>query len=294
MVKSEDKFPFTKMHGTGNDFVIVERGNLLYDVDFSFLAKIVCNRRFGVGSDGLIIVDCENDERFRMIFFNPDGSPSEMCGNGLRCFGKYVYENGLTKSDFMYVHIGNSTVPVRLFIENGIVNMVEVSIGKADFTRKNIPVLGDGDTALAEMVKLEEGMEYEIFAVSMGNPHAVIMVDDVDNFPVKTVGSQIEKHQIFPDRVNVEFVQYISPETVKVRIWERGAGETLSCGSGVCAVAAVLRRLGLVAKSVMVQVPGGELYVSFDENETILLKGPAETVFTGFFPYHKILNTKRV
>ena len=284
MKKSGYKFPFAKMHGTGNDFVVVEKSNLPRNANLSKLAITVCDRKFGIGADGLIVIASSKEATFKMIFFNPDGSQSDMCGNGLLCFGKYIYEHGLTLSDSMLVEIGDKLVPIILYPDdNGKISMVTVSMGRPDFNRKNIPVTGDDETALAETIKLGDGSEFEFYAVSMGNPHAVIMVEDVGNFPVATIGPQIERHEIFPDRINVEFVEYISPDMVKARIWERGAGETLSCGSGVCAVSAVLRRIGLVKNSVKVQVPGGELDVEFDTNDLVFLKGPAVEVFTGTF-----------
>ena len=276
------KFPFVKMHGTGNDFVVTEKSKMPSEVDYRSLSKAVCNRKYGIGSDGLIIIANHDKFDFEMLFFNPDGSPSEMCGNGIRCLGKYVFDHGLTAKLNLSIATGAGRIDLKM--EAGADNkieLVEVAMGKPDFAREKIPVAGKGQTALAESIKLSNGMELEFHAVSMGNPHAVIIVDDVDNYPVREFGPMVEMHELFPNKVNVEFVRHISPEKIKIRIWERGAGETLSCGTGICASAAVLRRLGLVGKSLKVLVSGGELDVRFDKDDVIYLKGPAVEVFSG-------------
>ncbi|MCD6218543.1 diaminopimelate epimerase [bacterium] len=281
-MKELNKIEFTKMHGTGNDFVLVEKQTLPAEINLHDLAVRVCNRKFGIGADGLLILSDHDDADFEMIFFNPDGSLAEMCGNGIRCIGKYIYDHRLSEKPKLQIQTGKGILSVYLDIsDDGKVRWVEVGMCKADFTRSNIPVIGDGETALAETIVLADSMEFEFHAVSMGNPHAVIYVDDVDGFPVDTVGPMIENHELFPNRINVEFVKHISPEHIIMRIWERGAGETLSCGTGVCAAAAVSRKLGIIGTSVNITVPGGELKVRFDKDGSIILGGPAAEVFSG-------------
>ncbi|MBU1023820.1 diaminopimelate epimerase [bacterium] len=273
---------FTKMQGTGNDFVLVEKADLPENIDLKEFTRNICDRKFGVGSDGLLILAEHAEADFEMIFYNPDGSLAEMCGNGIRCIGKYIYDRDHSKSDKLRIKTGNGILPLKLDIgDDGMVSWVEVAIGVPNFTRSAIPITGKGETALAEQIKIDDGSEFEFHGVSMGNPHAVIFVDNVDDFPVEVIGPQIENHEMFPNRTNVEFVKHVSPELISVRIWERGAGETLSCGTGVCAVAAVSRKLGLTGQSVNVKVPGGDLKIRFDDDDMIYLGGPAVEVFVG-------------
>ena len=276
------KLPFVKMHGTGNDFVVVERNCLPSDADLSVVAQKACNRKYGIGSDGLILIGEASNADFEMIFYNPDGSLAEMCGNGIRCLGKYVYEHGLTKKTSQKILTKAGIIDLELGVgEDGKVSWVEVSMGKPNFKRKEIPVKGEGATAFAEIIELPNGLELEFHAVAIGNPHAVILVDDWDSYLIHEVGPLVENHDMFPNRINVEFVKYVSPDLIKVRTWERGAGETMSCGTGVCASAAVLKRLGLTGDSVRVGVLGGELEVRFGRSGIIYLKGPAVEVFSG-------------
>jgi len=282
MNESNIKIPFVKMHGTGNDFVLCDKSNIPSSADYNSLAKMICNRKFGVGADGLIIMGEHVEADFEMLFFNPDGSPAEMCGNGIRCLGKYVYDHGLTGKTELSVATGAGRIDLTMEVgKDKKISSVEAAMGKPEFARDKIPVKGDGQTALAETIRLSNGIELEFHAVSMGNPHAVILVEDVDKYPVREFGPLIEMYDLFPDRINVEFVKHISPELIKMRIWERGVGETLSCGTGICASAAVLRRLQLVGQSLKVIVPGGELDVRFGMDDIVYLKGPAVEVFSG-------------
>lgn len=276
------KIDFTKMHGTGNDFILVEKSNLPSDLNYSEFARYACHRKFGIGSDGVLILSAHDDADFEMVMYNPDGSLAEMCGNGIRCIGKYIHDHKLNKKTELRIMTGRGILPLKIMLaDDGSVSEISVAMGDPDFTRANIPVSGDGITALAESIKLPDGCEYEFYAVSMGNPHAVVFVEDVDNFPVKEKGPLFECHELFPNRINVEFIEHLTPESIKVRIWERGAGETLSCGTGVCASAAVCRKLGIIKNEVRVIIPGGELKVSFDKDGSIYLTGPAVEVFAG-------------
>ena len=282
MNKFFENIEFTKMHGTGNDFILVVKDNLPTEINLSELSKYACNRRFGAGSDGLLILAGHDEADFEMIFYNPDGSLAEMCGNGIRCLGKFIYEHGFSKQDKLRIKTGVGILPIKLEInESDLVFWVIAAMGYPDFTRKNIPVAGDGELAMAETIKLQSGLELEFHAVSLGNPHAVLFVDDVANYPVREIGSELETHEMFPNRINTEFVQHISSEEIQVRIWERGAGETMSCGTGVCAAAAVCRKLGVVRDELVVHVPGGDLKINFDENEAVYLGGPAVEVYRG-------------
>lgn len=272
---------FTKMQGTGNDFVLIVKSAMPENLDFTEFAKYVCDRKFGVGSDGLLVLAEHDDADFEMIFHNPDGSIAEMCGNGIRCIGKYIYEKGLSKKDKLRIKTGAGILPLKLDIDKDSVTWITVAMGMPNFKRSEIPVKGDGEEAMAESIKLQSGLDIEFHGVSTGNTHAVIFVDDVDNYPIREIGPQVENHEIFPNKTNAEFAQHLSSKEINVRIWERGAGETLSCGTGVCAAAAVCNRMRIVGNQVTVNVPGGVLKVSFDEEGAIYLGGPAEMVFTG-------------
>lgn len=270
------------MHGTGNDFILVEKVKLPADIDLSGFAKLVCNRKFGIGSDGLLVLSEHEEADFEMVFHNPDGSLAEMCGNGIRCLGKYIHDRNLSDKDKLRIQTGAGVIPIKLNLDDqNHVSSVAVAMGYPDFRRTSIPVTGDAEFAFAEALKLESGLQIEFHGVSMGNPHAVIFVDDIWLYPVREIGSQVENNEIFPKRINVEFVKHISKDEIAVRIWERGAGETLSCGTGVCAASAVCYKLGITGSVMKVTVLGGTLVVNFDEEGAVYLTGPAVEVFTG-------------
>ncbi|HYE78752.1 MAG TPA: diaminopimelate epimerase, partial [bacterium] len=281
------RLPFTKMHGTGNDFVVVRAGDIPEGKDPAAIARTVSHRRFGVGSDGLLIVGPERGGAdLEMVFHNPDGSLAEMCGNGLRCVAKYAYDRGLVEGRTQFsVLTGGGIKPVDVTVgAEGKVYAVECDMGTPVFGRGEIPVGGEGDEAIDEDLEFQHGdhrHQVRFTAVSMGNPHIVILHDNVDDLKVSHLGPALEAHPLFPQKTNVEFVQRLSPDRVKVRIWERGAGETWSCGTGICAVFAALHRLGHCGDHLVVEVKGGEVETRFGEGGHILKKGPAVEVFSG-------------
>lgn len=271
---------FTKMHGTGNDYIYV---NAFKEVvqDPSSLARQLSNRHFGVGSDGLVLIMPSVVADFRMRMFNADGSESEMCGNASRCIGKYVYDKGLTKKNHVTLETAAGIKELGLMINDGKVETVTVNMGAPILDPIKIPVLVDGMEALHVPLVLPTG-EVEVSCVSMGNPHAVCFVDDVEALDMATMGPAIEQHPLFPNRVNAEFVQVLAPDHLKMRVWERGAGETLACGTGACAalVAAVMR--GLAVREAKVDLRGGSLQIHWQpDSGTVLLTGEAAFVFEG-------------
>lgn len=276
---------FTKMHGLGNDYIVIN-DTVEKVKDKAGLAQKLCERRFSVGADGIIFVgnSAKCDVQFQI--FNPDGSEAEMCGNGMRCFAKYVYEKGTVKKTKFNVETLAGTIIPEVNVQKGQVVSVKVDMGKPILERSRIPMVGKEGRVLNEDFTLE-GKKYKLSAVSMGNPHAIIFVDDVGRYPVGTIGPKIENHSLFPKRTNVEFVQVLSPEKIKLRVWERGAGETLACGTGACASVVAASLLGKVKRNSKVDVllPGGKLEVTVkyegDEPVRVWMEGPAETVYEG-------------
>ena len=270
---------FTKMHGAGNDYVYVDvhREKI---ADPAKLAVAVSDRHTGVGSDGLILIAPSKTADFRMIMFNADGSEGSMCGNGIRCIGKFVHDHGLTKKKAITVETKSGTVSLELHAKNGRVDQVTVDMGAPRPVPKEFHVRADGvKTLLKERV---EG--FDALVVSMGNPHCVIPVRSTETAPVTTKGPVIEKHPDFPSRVNVEFVQVLSKTRVRQRTWERGSGETLACGSGACAVGVALSTEGITGRKIRIDLPGGTLGIERASDGHIRMTGPAVEVFSGEFP----------
>lgn len=274
--------PFVKMHGLGNDFVVIDCITVQYDIDaLIHQAVAICDRRFGVGGDGLILVLPGNESPFRMRIINNDGSEPEMCGNGIRCFAKYLYEHGLTSDLTFTVETLAGPVIPQLTLKDGKVVSVCVDMGEPHLERAEIPMVGKPGRVINEPVTAQD-RTFELTAVSMGNPHAVAFINDVRNFPLEKYGALLEKNERFPRKTNVEFVQVISPNYLLMRVWERGAGVTLACGTGACAtlVAAVLT--GKSERSATVELPGGPLQILWDEKDNrVYMTGPATEVFTG-------------
>ena len=275
---------FTKMHGIGNDYVYV---NCFEETvkDPAAVAKFVSNRHFGIGSDGLILIrpseiaDCEMD------MYNLDGSQGAMCGNGIRCVAKYVYDHGIVDKTSLSIATRSGIKYVDLTIRDGKASMVKVNMGSPILTAKEIPVVAETEQVINAPITVD-GKEYHMTAVSMGNPHAIIYVDDVDSLDLEKIGPSFENHVCFPDRVNTEFVQVIDRHTVKMRVWERGSGETLACGTGACAavVAAVANGLCEKGRDITVRVQGGDLVVHYTD-EAVTLTGDAKLVYTGTVEY---------
>ena len=268
---------FTKMHGLGNDFVVIDAINQVIDLT-SEQIRFIANRRLGIGCDQLLMVEAPHSQEaeFRYRIFNADGGEVEQCGNGARCFARFVIEKGLTKNTNIPVET-NSGLIVLSLEENG---EVTVNMGVPDFEPASLPFKASAASTLYEL-ETSRG-ELGISAVSMGNPHAVLEVENVDHAAVEILGPEIEGHTQFPERVNVGFMQIISADSIKLRVYERGAGETQACGTGACAAVAAGRVLGKLAESVKVSLPGGELVIRWaGENEPIFMTGPATHVFEG-------------
>jgi diaminopimelate epimerase len=269
---------FWKMHGLGNDFIIIDnRDGRIGEAEEADLARKLCERRLSVGADGLLLLSNSSVADVRMHIFNADGSEAEMCGNGLRCFAKYCYENGIVKKTEFTVETLAGQKQVWLTVNKEVVQAVRVDMGTAEWERSKIPMLGEGTCINADLRVDEEN--YKVTCLSMGNPHCVIFVEKVDEFPVEKVGPVIENHEAFPKRTNIEFVQILRRDELKVRVWERGCGETLACGTGASAAAVAAHRLGLATPKVKVHVLGGVLEISVANH--IFMTGPAEKVFEG-------------
>lgn len=276
------KIKFTKMHGCGNDYVYIngftEKVPQEKKPDF---VRWVSDRHFGIGSDGAIFINPADEADFEMEMYNADGSRSEMCGNGIRCVGKYVYDYGLTdKTEFSVVSAGKVKY-LTLTIENGKATQIRVDMGAPILTPENIPVVADNEPVMNESITVLD-KEYRMTCVSMGNPHAVVFVEDTASFPVNEIGPYFESHEKFPNRTNTEFVQVLDRNHINMRVYERGTGETLACGTGCCAsvVACILNNL--TDENVYVNVLGGVVQVEWNRAEnTVYMTGPAVTVFDG-------------
>lgn len=270
---------FTKMHGAGNDYVYVDAFRERVS-NPAAVSIALSDRRTGVGSDGLILIAPSKKADFRMIMFNADGSEGSMCGNGIRCIGKYVFDHGLTRKKGLTVETKSGTVSLDLQVKAGKVDLVTVDMGPARPVPKDFHVRADGVQTL-----LDEPCEgFRGYVASMGNPHFVIPVESTQTAPVTTKGPVIEKHPDFPSKVNVEFVQILSKSHVKQRTWERGSGETFACGSGACAVGYALSQKGLTARSVRVDLLGGSLQIDVEPDGRVFMTGPAVEVFSGEYP----------
>lgn len=271
---------FVKMEGCGNDYVYVNGFNTKID-NPNELSKIVSDRHFGIGSDGLIVINPSEVADFKMSMYNADGSEGKMCGNGIRCVAKYVYDYKMIDKEVITVETLAGIKTLKLNVENGKVKAVRVNMGSPIINAKDVPVIFDKEKVINEPVVID-GKEYGITCVSMGNPHAITFVDDTDSLKIEKIGPGFEKNEIFPDRVNTEFIQIIDRKTIKMRVWERGSGETLACGTGACAsvVACVLNNL--TDNKVTVKLLGGDLEIKYDTDEnTVYMTGPARIAFTG-------------
>ena len=267
------QIPFTKMHGCGNDFILIE---CLEEtpLDFEGLAKRLCHRRFGIGADQLLTVHPSKSADFKMEIYNADGGQVEMCGNGIRCFARYVYDHGLSKNKAMVVETLAGIVRPRL---TG--GQVEVDMGEPILEGRKIPVNADGKV-LNHPLEIDDS-RYLISCVSMGNPHCVIYCDDVEQLDVGGLGSRVEFHPFFPNRVNVEFVQVLGPKEVRMRVWERGAGETWACGTGACAATVAGALMERTHRKTTVHLKGGDLTIDWRGDKHVYMTGAVEEVFQG-------------
>lgn len=271
---------FTKMHGCGNDYVYVN----LFEEQIENPAKVsiaVSDRHFGIGSDGLITIGESEIADFRMRIYNADGSEAEMCGNGIRCVAKYVYDHKLTDKTEITVETGAGVKTLQLTVEDDKVTLVRVDMGEPILTPDEIPVVADGDRVVDEPIVVD-GKTWHMTCVSMGNPHAVVFVDDVAHFELEKYGPLFENHVRFPKRTNTEFVQIVSRNEAIMRVWERGSAETWACGTGTCATVMACILNGLTDNDVLVHLRGGDLRIVYDEKSNhVFMTGPATEVFEG-------------
>ncbi len=273
--------PFIKMQGIGNDYIYI---NAIKNkiTNPSALAVKMSDRHFGIGSDGIILILESDNADFKMRMFNSDGSESEMCGNGIRCFSKFVYDHKLTKKTELRIETLAGIKILSVKLKNHLVHEVTVDMGEPQIERTQIPMIGNPGTVIEEPLLLDDGVTFNITSVSMGNPHTVIFIEDTDNFPVAKYGPFIQNNDLFPNRTNVEFVQIINENEVKQRTWERGAGETLACGTGSCATVVAGNLSRKLGRKVTVHLTGGDLQIEWDEKTNhVFMTGPAVEVFEG-------------
>ena len=272
---------FTKMHGCGNDYVYVNCFEETIE-NPNETAKFVSDRHFGIGSDGMICIHPSDKADFRMAMYNSNGTEGAMCGNGVRCIAKYVYDYGLTDKTTITIETKGGIKELDLTVEDGKVTWVNVDMEAPVLEADKIPVIYDEEKKVIDKPVIVDGREYRITCVSMGNPHGVVFVDSVDDLDIEKLGPMFEHHPMFPDRVNTEFIQVVDDHTIRMRVWERGAGETLACGTGACASAYASYLNQKTGNKVLVHLLGGDLQIEYDEEKhTIFMKGPATKVFDG-------------
>ena len=278
------KIKFTKMHGLGNDFILIDCLNkTLGNSSFlSSLAKKLCHRHFGIGADGLIFILPSEKTDLQMRIYNSDGTEAQMCGNGIRCFAKYVYENKLIfKSKFTVETLAGTITPELIFKDEKI-SGIRVDMGIPKLKKSEIPIKGsDNLPVINETLKVNSKINIKITCISMGNPHCIIFIKDIQTIPVNEIGPKIENHPIFPEKTNVEFIQILNRKEINFRVWERGVGETLACGTGACAalVASVLNKKS--ERQAIIHLTGGDLDIEWIENGPVFMTGPAKLVFKG-------------
>lgn len=272
---------FTKMHGCGNDYVYID----CFKQEISNPEQLsidLADRHFGVGGDGIVLICPSEVADAKMRMFNADGSEGKMCGNAIRCVGKYLYDNKYTDSKEVKIDTLSGVKTLQLQVEDGLVEGATVNMGKPILNPKEIPVLWDKDQVIHEKLMIED-KEYEVTCVSMGNPHCIVYCEDVDAIEIEKIGPKFEHNPIFPERTNTEFVQIIDEKTIKMRVWERGSGETLACGTGACAsvVATVLNNFAKKETNITVKLRGGNLIIRYCKDETVYMTGSATKVFEG-------------
>lgn len=269
------------MHGAGNDFVVIDGAKeVIAEELLPSVARHACDRQLGIGADGIIIVLPSRVANFRMRMLNPDGSEAEMCGNGIRCFAKYIFDRKMHSDVVMTVETLGGIKTLKLNAAGGKVQTVRVDMGEPKLLRSEIPMRGDNTKVIGESLKVA-GKKYDITCVSMGNPHCATFVDRVDDFPVEKIGPDFENHPSFPQRTNAEFIEVINPQEIKMRVWERGAGETLACGTGACASAVAAMLNDKVSRKVTVHLRGGDLFIEWLGDNKVFMTGPAEEVYEG-------------
>lgn len=281
-MQNNNTIPFIKAHGIGNDFVIIDLLNNQLEYNWYELAKKMCDRNFGIGADGLILVLPSAAADYRMRIINSDGTEPEMCGNGIRCFARYLLDNDLARTS-MTIETLAGVMKIDVIFEQALGTGFRVDMGRPILNAKDIPVNGFEDNVVSEQIDVD-GEMHTITCVSMGNPHCIIYTDDVDSIHLEKIGPKIENHPTFPKKINVEFVQIMNNGEIKIRVWERGAGITLACGTGACAsVAASILDKKIDRIPTIAHLPGGDLSIEWNENGHIYMTGPAEIVFTGTY-----------
>lgn len=270
---------FSKMHGAGNDFIITKI-EYVKGLDHSKLAKIICNRHFGIGADGLMLVEKSDIATVKMIYYNSDGSIAEMCGNGIRCFSKYVYDNNIINTDSFTIETLAGIKNIKLTLNGNEIEKIVVDMGKPILNPKYIPVVTNKDKFINEEIIVQE-KKYKVSTILMGVPHTIIFTDNLEENSIYKIGPIIENLNIYPHRTNVNFVKVINKTSIKVDTWERGAGKTLACGTGVCASVFIAKLLNFVDNNVEVEVPGGKLNIYIDKKDNIFMEGDAELICEG-------------
>jgi diaminopimelate epimerase len=270
--------PFAKLHGTANDFIYVD-ARAGFPGDPAAIARRLCDRRRGIGADGLILLLPSSEADGRMVIYNSDGSRAEMCGNGIRGLAKFAHERGLIPKNPLALETDAGVKTLSLHLDGGRVTRVTVDMGMPEWRGREIPVDADGE--VLDHALVVDGRTWSVTCVSMGNPHCVVFVDDLAGLPLETLGPRFERHPFFPGRVNTEFVRVDGRERLTMRVWERGAGETMACGTGACAVAVAAARTGRSARRVTVTLPGGPLEIDWRADDRVLMTGDAVFVFDG-------------
>ncbi len=276
---------FSKMQGTGNDFVVISCLSQYFNYNLATLSKYLCNRNYGIGADGVIYIFRSNIADFKMRIFNSDGSEAEMCGNGIRCLGKYLFEKDITTKTEFRIETLAGVKEISLIVENKMVIAVKVNMGIPFFEPQRIPAYLPKEEYVKKyhsvIIDIDEE-KYEFDLISIGNPHAVCFVEDVSKINVCKIGKIVESYKYFPNKINVEFVQIIDKNNIKIKVWERGVGNTISCGTGACASAICAMKRSFVDANVNVELDGGKLHIQYENNENgILMIGGAELVFEG-------------
>ena len=276
---------FTKMHGIGNDYVYINCFTEQVD-NPNELAKIMSPRRFSVGADGVILICPSKVADAKMRMFNLDGSEGKMWGNGIRCVGKFVYDSGIAHKDTITIETLSGIKTLYITDRDGVAETITVDMGKAELSPEKIPAIADCDTIIDTAITVD-GNSYNITAVSMGNPHAVTFCDEIDSLNLEKIGPHFEHHEMFPQGVNTEFIRVIDESTLQMRVWERGSGETFACGTGACAaaVAAVLNGYCKHDTEITVHLVGGDLFITYKNDGTVFMRGPATKVFDGVYEY---------
>ncbi|MFH0886726.1 MAG: diaminopimelate epimerase [bacterium] len=276
---------YSKLHGLGNDFIVIDNRDCEIVGHHNEFARSICDRHFGVGADGLMLVNCSDKADFKMTLYNSDGGEAEMSGNGIRCFAKYVYEKMDPKKELFSVDTKAGIILPAIILKDKKVVAIEVDMGAPHFKRSEIPMKGkESSLVLDEELKVDDS-SFKINLANMGNPHCVIFVTDLGKVDIGKWGPRIENHQLFPERINVHFVQVINDKEISMLTWERGVGETLACGTGASASVALANKSKRTGKRVLVHTPGGNLIIELNDENHVILTGPAEFISSGVYYY---------